>query len=55
MNLTVAIDWKVTVALGATAVAILLVRKLDATAAEKVSTCLADACKEFAGAQKSVQ
>ena len=55
MNLTIAFDWRVAVALGATAVAVLLVNKLDAAAAEKVSTCLADACKEFAGTQKSAQ
>ena len=51
MNLTIAFDWRVAVALGATAVAILLVNKLDEAAAKEVSTALADACKEFASVQ----
>ncbi len=55
MNLTVAFDWKVAVALGATIVAFYLVKKMDSATVEKVSTSLADACREFAGAQSSDQ
>lgn len=53
MDLTFAIDWKVAVALGATAVAVLLVEKMDSVAVESVSTILADACRELAIAEKS--
>lgn len=53
MDVTFAIDWKVAVALGATAVAVLLVEKMDASAVESVSTILAEACRELATAGKT--
>ena len=48
MNLTVLIDWKFVVALGTTAVGIIFAAKMDASAAERVSTHLVDAYKEYA-------
>lgn len=48
MDVTLVFDWKVAAALGATAVAILLVEKMDSSAAGSVSTILADACRELA-------
>lgn len=48
MNLTINIDWKFIVALGATTVGIIFAVKMDASAAERVSTHVADACKEYA-------
>lgn len=48
MNYTVNIDWKFTVALGTVAVGIIFAVKIDGAAAERVSTHVADACKEFA-------
>lgn len=48
MNLTVTIDWKFVVALGAVAAGTILSLKMDATAAERVSTIAVDACKELA-------
>ena len=48
MNLTVNLDWKAFAALGATAVAIIFAVKMDASAAERVSTCMVDAYRDFA-------
>ena len=48
MNLTINIDWKFIVALGATTVGIIFAVKMDASAAERVSTHVADAYKEYA-------
>lgn len=48
MNLTVTIDWKFIVALGTTAVGIIFAIKMDASAAERVSTHAVDAYKEYA-------
>ena len=48
MNVTVTIDWKFVVALGTVAVGSIFALKMDATAAERVSTRVVDACKEFA-------
>lgn len=48
MNLTVNLDWKAFAALGATAVAIIFAVKMDALAAERVSTCMVDAYRDFA-------
>ncbi len=53
MNLTVAFDWKVAVALGATIVAFYLVKKMDTATVATVSTTLADTCRELADTQKS--
>lgn len=53
MNLTVTIDWKFIVALGTVAVGIIFAVKMDATAAERVSTHVVDACKEYAIAGNS--
>lgn len=48
MNLNVIVDWKFVVALGVAAVGVILSVKIDDTAAERVSTCIVDACKEYA-------
>ena len=48
MNLSITIDWRFVVALGTTAVGIILVTKMDSAAAERVSTRIVDACKEYA-------
>ena len=48
MNFVVTIDWKFVVALGASAVGIIFAVKMDADAAERVSTHVVDACKEYA-------
>ena len=53
MNYTVLIDWKFVVALGASAVGIIFAVKMDAGAAERVSTYVVDACKEYAVAGNS--
>jgi hypothetical protein len=52
MNLSVTIDWKFVVALGATAVGVIFAIKMDSVAVERVSTHTADACKEYAIAVK---
>lgn len=51
MNVTFVFDWKVAAALGATTVAVLLVEKMDSATVERVSTILADACRELATAR----
>lgn len=48
MNLTVTIDWKFVVALSAATVGTIFAVKMDASAAERVSTHVADVCKELA-------
>jgi len=48
MNFVVTIDWKFVVALGAVAVGTIFAVKMDADAAERVSTHVVDACKEYA-------
>lgn len=48
MNLTIILDWKLMVALGATTVGIILSVKMDTTAAESVLTHAVDALKEYA-------
>lgn len=48
MNLSVTIDWKFVVAIGTTAVGVIFVIKMDSVAVERVSTHVADACKEYA-------
>ena len=53
MNYTVLIDWKFVVALGASVVGIIFAVKMDADAAERVSTHVVDACKEYAVAGNS--
>ena len=53
MNLNVTIDWKFVVALGAATVGTIFAVKMDASAAERVSTHVADACKEYAFAVNS--
>ena len=53
MNFVVTIDWKFVVALGATAVGIIFSVKMDASAAERVSIRVVDACKEYAFAVNS--
>ena len=51
-NLSVTIDWKFVVALGASAVGIIFAVKMDDYAAERVSTQMVNACKEFAIAEQ---
>ena len=51
-NLSVTIDWKLVVALGASAVGIIFAVKMDDYAAERVSTQMVNACKEFAIAEQ---
>jgi hypothetical protein len=53
MNLTVVIDWKFVAALGAATVGIIFATKMNASAAERVSTHVVDACKEYALAGNS--
>lgn len=50
MNFTVNVnlDWKAFAALGASAVAIIFAVKIDAFSAERVSTCMVDACRDYA-------
>ena len=48
MNLTVLIDWKFVVALGAATVGTIFAVKMDASAAERVSIHAIDAGKEYA-------
>lgn len=51
-NLSVTIDWKFVVALGASAVGIIFAVKMDDYAAERVSIQMVNACKEFAIAEQ---
>lgn len=53
MNVSITIDWKFVVALGTTVVGIIFAVKMDSAAAERVSTHVADACKEYAIAGNS--
>lgn len=53
MNLNVTIDWKFVVALGTVVVGTIFAMKMDADAAERVSTHAVDACKEYAIAGNS--
>ena len=53
MNFAVTIDWKFVVALGAATVGTIFAVKMDASAAERVSTHVVDACKEYALALNS--
>ncbi len=53
MNLNVTIDWKFVVALGTVVVGTIFAVKMDADAAERVSTHAVDACKEYAIAGNS--
>ena len=48
MDFKVVIDWRLVVALGGTAVAVIFALKLDPTAVKEVSTHAVDACKEYA-------
>lgn len=48
MNFTVTLDWKAFAVLGASAVAIIFAMKIDAAAAERVSTCMVDAYRDYA-------
>ena len=53
MNFDVKIDWKFIVALGAATVGSIFAIKMDSVAAEKVSTHVVDAFKEYAIAGNS--
>ena len=53
MNLNVTIDWKFVVALGTVVVGTIFAVKMDADAAERVSTHAVDVCKEYAIAGNS--
>ena len=53
MNFNVTIDWKFVVALGAAAVSVIFATKMDGAAAERVSTIVVEAGKEFAIAGNS--
>lgn len=53
MNFNVTIDWKFVVALGVAAVGVIFSVKMDGAAAERVSTHVVDACKEYAIAGNS--
>lgn len=53
MNFVVNIDWKFVVALGAATVGTIFAVKMDASATERVSIHMADACKEYAFAINS--
>lgn len=48
MNVSVVIDWKFVVALGMATVGTIFAVKMDAPAAERVSTHAVDAYKEYA-------
>lgn len=52
MSFNVVIDWKFVVALGAATVGTIFAIKMDASAAERVSTVAVGACKEYAIAVK---
>lgn len=51
MSFVVTLDWKFVVALGAAVAGSILASKMDSAAAERVSTHVADACKEYAVAR----
>ena len=51
-NFSVTIDWKFIVALGTSVVGIIFAIKMDETAAERVSTNVVNACREFAIAEQ---
>lgn len=53
MNLTVIIDWKFVLALGTATCGIIFALKMDADAAERVSTHAVDTCKAYAIAGNS--
>lgn len=53
MDVKVVLDWKSFLALGGSAVAVILAYKLDADAAERVSTHAVDAGKELVVASNS--
>ena len=48
MNLSVILDWKFVVALGAAVSGIILASKMDSVTAERVSIHVIDACKGIA-------
>ena len=52
MNFTVTIDWKLVVALGATAVGLVFASTMESSAAERVSIHVVDAVKEYVMALK---
>lgn len=47
MSFVVTFDWKLVVALGVAVSGIILCVKMEPDAAERVSICAVDACKEF--------
>lgn len=53
MNINVTFDWKAFAALGTTAVGIILSLKMDAAAAERVSTHMVDTYRVYAIAMNS--
>lgn len=52
MNVNVTIDWKFVVALGVATATTVFALKMDAAAAERVSTIAVGACKELAIAEQ---
>lgn len=52
MNVNVTIDWKFVVALGVATASVIFAVKMDAGAAERVSTVAVGACKELAIAEQ---
>lgn len=48
MDFRVIVDWKLVVALGGTAVAVIFAMNLDPAAVKEVSIHTVDACKEYA-------
>ena len=50
MNFSVILDWKFIAALGVAASGIILSMKMEPDAAERVSTHVGDACKEYMAA-----
>lgn len=55
MDFRVVVDWKLVVALGGTAVAVIFALNLDPDAVKEVSIRAVDACKEYAIARKSTR
>lgn len=53
MNFNLTVDWKFIVAIGAVSAGIILAKKIDADAAERVSIKFFDAFKEYAIARNS--
>ena len=51
-NISASIDWKFVVALGTSVVGIIFAIKMDEAAAERVSTNVVNACREFAIAEQ---